>query len=70
MHGNNALIAHGARRGKRGAQLGGMMCVIVYHGCAVALALDLKAAACPCEIGGSAHGILGHKAQLTHTAAQ
>ena len=69
MHGNDAVIAHLLGRRQRGGQLGGMVGVVIDDDCAVALALDLKAAARAVELLGCANGVLGLEAQRAHAAA-
>ena len=69
MHGNDAVIAHLLGRRQRGGQLGGMVGVVIDDDRAVALALDLKAAARAVELLGCANGVLGLEAQRAHAAA-
>ena len=69
MYSNDAVIAHLLGRRQRGGQLGGMVGVVIDDDRAVALALDLKAAARAVELLGCANGVLGLEAQRAHAAA-
>ena len=59
MHGNDAVIAHLLGRRQRGGQLGGMVGVVIDDDRAVALALDLKAAARAVELPRLRDAVLG-----------
>ena len=69
MHGDDAVVAHAAGRVQRGGHLGRVVGVVVDNDRAVALALDLKAAAGALELGRGALGVGGRQAQRAHAAA-
>src|SRR5699024_3723194 len=69
VHGDDAVVAHAAGRVQRGGHLGRVVGVVVDNDRAVALALDLKAAAGALELGRGALGVGGRQAQRAHAAA-
>ena len=58
VDGDQTLVAHLLGSGQGGAQLGGMMCIIVHDQSTVALAVDLKAAAGALEVQGGIGALL------------
>ncbi len=69
MDSNEALVTQLPGGGQGSPQLGGMVRIIVHHHGAVALAVDLKAAACALEACGSGSALLHRQADKAADSA-